>query len=226
MSEIGSEEIINLSKKNGPERKAVIKDSNYIPDTGSDRKYVVRAHSLINGTEGKRDMSLIFKTLDRRWFKELRDDESAADKYCEFWEQLKKAEIPTVPSIIKLADNKVAMTNLTADGTVLYGKNRFFSNVNRMPTDELFSKIESWEIYNKGREILEKANKAKIVLPKDDPFELLVHPNGSWELIVLDLSQFEHVKEEGQSVGVNNESLSLFTDFLSSIKKRIKGEYK
>ncbi len=35
---------------------------------------------------------------------------------------------------------------------------------------------------------MQKANRHGIQLPSDDPMELLVHPDGSWELVILDLA--------------------------------------
>ncbi len=39
----------------------------------------------------------------------------------------------------------------------------------------------------KANQIANQATAHNISLPYDDPFDLLVHPDGSWQLIVLDI---------------------------------------
>lgn len=219
-----TEKVVGLEKgKTGRVNEIKIKSSSPVGDFGADQKERVTAHSMIKGEEGEREMKLVVKTLDRDVFIEIGSDEVPADKYMEFRQRLVDAGIPTVPSIRKISSNEVAMTDLTADGSGLYGKNRDYQLIDEpVATDKFFRSLDFTEVFREVREIIDKADKASIVIPQDDPFELLVHPDGTWNLIILDVSQLETARNPSIAHTRNIWSQRLFEDYLREIKRKIK----
>jgi len=106
------------------------------------------------------------------------------------WMMLKSVGIPTVPTVRIIDDRKVLMTDLTADGSMFFGKatkvtdNRA-NNICEM--EFIFSQIDLVPVYEELKRVERIAMRNDIILPIDDPFDLLLHPDGSWEVMVLDL---------------------------------------
>jgi hypothetical protein len=219
----GEEQVIDLeNKKTGRINRIKAEPSSPMDDNGADRKERVTARSIINGKEGQREIKLVVKSLDRDVFIDIGVDEHPADKYIEFWQRLVDAGIPTLPSIRKISSNQVAMKELTADGSRLYGKTRSYQSQEESEgTDKFFINLDLTNVLKKAREIIDKANKASIVVPGDDPFELLIHPDGTWEVIVLDLSQLVIANNPDVARAKNIWAQRNFEDFLLEIRFKI-----
>lgn len=134
-------------------------------------------------TSNKKEIRLVKKDVSGMDFNE---DTTPADEFYRVWRGLKDAGLPVVPSVRKVSSHEVVMTDLTADGSQLYGKNRFMEHRSG-PLDHLFIQIDPQEIEDKVVQLRKKANQAGIILPPDDPCELLLHPNGTYDLIILDI---------------------------------------
>ena len=209
-----------MRKPNGQERKVVVLSKKRLDDKGVDNKYIVEAHTLINGNEGERTMRLVEKELKVYEFLERNDDDIPADKYLKYWRELQDAGIPTVPTMRKLDDERVIMTDLTAEGGCLYGKNKSLQMTgDKNSIDDIFLSIDPEEITKQAQEIVEKANKAGISLPMDDPLELLVNPDGTWRLLVLDLSMLEFRLEQRSVIANNEEAIDFFNHQLQIIRQ-------
>ena len=85
--------------------------------------------------------------------------------------------------------------------------------------DDIFLSIDPEEITKQAQEIVEKANKAGISLPMDDPLELLVNPDGTWRLLVLDLSMLEFRLEQRSVIANNEEAIDFFNHQLQIIRQ-------
>jgi hypothetical protein len=125
----------------------------------------------------------------------------SSDIFVRNWHAYRAAGIPTVPTL-RTSDNRgtLLVTDVKADGSEVYGKGmaqalsgrhdigRYRANTQ---IDPLFLEItadKNWQvIVNKANEYTERAVDAGIVLAYDDAFEMIVHPDGTWDLIALDL---------------------------------------
>lgn len=121
----------------------------------------------------------------------------STEGYIQLWEAFKKAGIPVVKFIRKSKDG-VFMKNLKHDGSEIFGS--AYASLSEMkfskghpkltPIEQRFVEIMESDlpkIRSALESMLKNAKEHRLVLPWDDPFELLVHPDGTWELIVLDL---------------------------------------
>ena len=95
-----------------------------------------------------------------------------------------------VPSVRLVSESKVMMTNLLADGSGVYGKHQALlesRNYRPQSTDPLFMSLKINRVLASAREIIKLANRKNIRLPIDDPLTLLVHPDGSFKVMMLDI---------------------------------------
>ena len=151
-----------------------------------------------------------------------RKPKEGSREYFRKWESLKMAGLPVVPTMRTTDTDTVVMTDLRADGTGIYGKGVTVSDPDREPdrtqaTDEIFLKIvnndtEIKAIRRKTMELAKKASDKKIRLAYDDAFEMLVHLDGTWDLICLDL---ENVQTNDEHASVVNQDYAL--SFLNSL---------
>lgn len=129
-----------------------------------------------------------------------------AKVYIKNWIAFKKAGLPVVSTCRETSKGTVVVTNVKADGSEIYGKGLWLalysekhSIVNqgtqpRMPhpLDQTFLELTEdkriEEIRKRVNEMVERANNNHIALNFDDACELHIHPDKSWELIILDLT--------------------------------------
>jgi hypothetical protein len=146
----------------------------------------LRVDVIVGSRSGTREKRI---TMVRREVKLARD----ANDFCGYWRRLQDAGIPTFPTVRKINDNEVLVTDATADGSAFFGKASVYPGYNRYrddgitKVDRLFLQIKPEDVENRARLIAQKATRNGIALPYDDPFDLLVHPDGTWELLVIDL---------------------------------------
>ena len=185
---------------------------------------------VLNG--GKDDKQKLEGFVGRKTVKLVeRDDiQENGQKYSENWKKCKDAGLPVVPTLRKTKDGKVLMTDLTADGSRLYGKSvsielnwygrlsygePMFDFLTIIPYDE-FEKIIS-----KTVEYTEIASKKGILLPDDDPFELVVHPDGKWNLVILDLERLYITTADTELFDANMVAASRFIGDLKEIRDNL-----
>lgn len=133
-----------------------------------------------------------------------RDFGEATDRIIEMYSAYKKAGLPIVHTFRKTTEGKVAMTDVTADGSRIYGKavsiHHFGSSGEKRspdPMDAVFlefmdDKEAVAAIKIEAERIASLASENGIVLAADDPFELVIHPDKTWNLLCLDLEQAVH----------------------------------
>lgn len=125
-----------------------------------------------------------------------------APAYYQKWRVLKNLGIPSIGSLRVARDKEhVLMTDLSVFKAQSYGKERYFywddlhgshfSSHEFNLYDKLFAQIPLEKIISEIRRIQHIASKNGIILPGDDPFDLFVFLDGSWQVLVLDLSELE-----------------------------------
>lgn len=170
------------------------------------------------GVVSERKMSLVTKVIG--------DDEGGADYYYQTWVYLKEIGIPTVSSMRVVDKNTVIMGDMTHDGSEFFGKekradllytdtgNRELSNI-----EKKFLDIDPEEAKKAIVNLYEKAWNKGVLLPDDDPYDFIVHPDGSWEVIVLDLSQVEYKKRESEDF--KKDKIEKMINMYDYIRKRL-----
>jgi len=122
--------------------------------------------------------------------------------YARAWLACSVAGVPVVPELFVSDIDTLLVTDVKADGSEVYGKGAAQALKDYRPdvtgdrankgSDALFMEITKPEnietVLERVRFYSALATNAGIELPVDDPFELLVRPDGSWDLITLDLS--------------------------------------
>ena len=152
------------------------------------------------------------------------------EEMLETWHYLKKIGLPVVPTMRKIDDTSVLMTNLTADGSFLLGK--YFSSKYLFGDNDIsipdqivknFLKIDSREIRNKAAYYTGIASANHVELAFDDAFEVLVHQDGSWNLVMLDLTEIDiNPMLRIENVEENNwEHLSIFMLLVEQLKLQV-----
>jgi hypothetical protein len=157
--------------------------------------------ALIEGQVAGKDVYLMERRLD--------------PVYEANWFAMKKAHLPVVPTLRKTED-KLIVTDVKADGSETYGKG-FLSAIgerSRPDVDTHFLELTTGEnlqaITQQIDTYIDRANQAGIAIPWDDPFELLVHPNGSWQLIILDLRNAKIEQSTETVTPINKEAKETF----------------
>ncbi len=218
----------------GEKKEHIIKftDSNInrLDDLSSEPKERIKATITLPGSEREKIISLIRKT-PRNFAEssELYDHKiSNVENYLKIWEKLKEVKIPTIPNVYKISDTEVVMTDLTANGSGVYDKDfrcKCASGYDAIKSiDKKFLEIDLNDIREKTERIAETANNNNIALPEDGAFNLIVHPNGSWKIIVLDIgeTQVGDVNPEYNIETLNQQQIDVFMDCLEFIRKKMK----
>lgn len=205
--EVGTE--ISFTK-NGSEKRTVrvtdVQESQYQLG-GSHEKVRLKAVASKNGEENGREMSMILKQIDQEdvyYFPSETPEMTPAERYLEKWNILRKNGIPTVSSMGVVDDRTIVMGDMTVDGSEFFGKEigiRAYEReyVKKRPlrmTEQSYLNIDPEALKKEIERVQRLAWDKGIVLPDNDPYDLLVHPNGTWEVLVLDIQQ---LKPRGES---------------------------
>jgi hypothetical protein len=122
-----------------------------------------------------------------------------SSKYIKNWKDLNAVGLPVVPTLRICSGTTMILTDMKADGSEIYGKGlrdvlKFRKEKRERPSeeiDQIFLDITNEEnikvVRGKALEYVERANRNGIKLASDDPFELIIHPDGKWDFIMLDL---------------------------------------
>ncbi len=158
-------------------------------------------HKIEAQSEMGREMKIVLKdvneTIDERYFfPGETKNMSSAERYYYKWNLLRQKGIPTVGSMRIVDSGTVAMGDMTADGSQFFGKeivSRSFESEyqKKRPlskTEEKYLEINPREIKDKLDNLFMDAWRKGVILPEDDYYDLLVHPDGTWQVMILDLS--------------------------------------
>jgi hypothetical protein len=163
--------------------------------------------------------------------------------YVEVWPIMKNAKLPVVPTLRTVQKNgesgndvndlTLLVTDVKRDGSEVYGKGYFrslfepltWSSYRRRPAiDEKFLEImetQKADVLKKAREYADRATRYNIVLPRDDPLEMIVHPDGSWDFMILDL---EMARVQRKDISLSQRSGRFFNQsYVSSYWDQLEG---
>lgn len=136
---------------------------------------------------------------------------------------MKESGLPVLPTIVRLNSNEILETNLKWDGSQIYGKDSGWYDSPQTNLDQLFLNVNVDQVMSKASEIVDLAESKSIKLSYDHPFDLLFHPDGSWEVITRDIKNTrigvkidEHIKEN------HRQRLRNFRNHLESTKDWIR----
>jgi len=160
--------------------------------------------------------------------------------YITTWLVCRVAGIPVVPEVFISDNDTLLVTDVKADGSEAYGKgmaqaltgylherHRPHTNIDRLFIEATApSNIDT--IKAEAERYSQLATRAQMELPDDDPFELIIHPNGTWELMILDLDRAMHVDSDhldgilgDRMVRKNREAVDFFMFQLSKIRGKL-----
>lgn len=157
----------------------------------------------------ERKMRLVLKDayLPKRYdFSFDNPEMSMAERYFRKWKLLKENGIPTTSSMRVVDEEVVAMGDMTWDGSEFFGKEKDITALEGRDSakrklfkmEKVFLSIDPEKIKEEMERVLKLAWDKGIRLPYDDQCDLLVHPDGTWEVLVMDLSQLRPRKEESE----------------------------
>lgn len=215
------EHVFQALKPNTEKSTSVILAESKLPkfSGNTNNKSRVDARVFSEHVIGKeRSLPMVLKSFDRF---------ENAEGYADFWSELKSAEIPTIPTVRIIGENEVLISDLTTDGSTFFGKDNVFPSFDRFKDgkvnnmDKLFLNIDPEELKQRAQQIAEKANRSGVFLPYDDPFDILVHPDGRWEIIVLDLmrSKFSQIVEKN-----NAKCVDKLVEYISLMRNGLTGK--
>lgn len=168
------------------------------------QKLLVRATSYIHqGAADKQKLTADMTYESKKKSVQLVERDGQHGTLYRKWLAMKAAGLPVVPTMRQTDRDTVVMTDLRADGSELYGKGlggyildriqlRTVRPREKHPLDDRFLELmrspqDLQKIMDKAAEYAQMANAAGILLPEDDPFELVIHPDRSWDLVCLDI---------------------------------------
>lgn len=152
------------------------------------------------------------------------------------WQKFKEAGLPVVSTMRLTEHNTLLVTNLKADGSEFFGKGyrqlKSFREQKSAPLTEMemrFLEVTGPEGMEKiAQQVLQYvaiATEHNFMLAGDDPFDLLVHPDGRWKILALDLDGVNADEElvayaypQDFLVQLNKEHAELFLQDLRDIR--------
>lgn len=149
---------------------------------------------------------------------------SSADYLAKIWTSLKEAGIPVVPTLIVLSEDEVAMTDLTADGSSLYGKDSWGREFVPQETDPVFCTINLEDVRKQAHIFARQAANRFIKLSHDHSLDLLVHPDGSWQTLARDIKNTQLLDSTADQDFIfhqNAEAADRFVAHLERTRKNI-----
>jgi hypothetical protein len=212
---------IDVTKINNQKTSNVgVTSETFMGSQGSESKW--RIAGEVRGKTRSRQVRLIERAFD-----------GAASSYSEKWKQCKDAQLPVVPTLRLTDRDSVVLTDVTADGSQLFGKGlnldlQMSDDFQRSRLFNLYNIPLFRKIYSENREKIEKellmysrfAWAKGILLPGDDSFELLIKPDGNWQLLLLDLTQIEYAPRDDLLLKGNERSVNKALKFLDGIYEK------
>lgn len=128
-------------------------------------------------------------------------ESSNAERYMQRWLYLKSVGIPVARSMRIVDDTHIVMGDMTIDGSVFVGKGwvDLLSTRKRGSLSDVEKKFLDIDVDLIKKEVVridDLARSKGIRLPYDDPFDILMHPDGSFEVVVMDLTAMELVNDK------------------------------
>lgn len=138
-----------------------------------------------NGEERKREIHLVKRIL--QYEPGIVENQTNSDYFITIWREMKSSGLPVPPTVVKINDNEILETNLKWDASEIYGKDSKFDDYPPSPLDHLFLKVDIDLVMKQAEEVVQIAEGNNIKLSKDHAFDLLLHPNGTWNVVTRDI---------------------------------------
>lgn len=157
-------------------------------------------------------------------------ERNAAGRYVSTWTRLREAGIPVVPTLRKRNNSAVVMTDLTRDGSIIYGRHQAFVLLPYRHSDfflknhKPFMALDLDEVKRSAVEVLDTATGQGITLANDGALDLVVNPSGSWYLIALDITRTIFNSRTARLS--NQDNLNNFMGYLNLIRENIADQVK
>lgn len=143
--------------------------------------------------------------------------------YAAVWAKMKEAGLPVLPTVAIFSDTEVLETDLTADGSKVFGKDtNIYERNDTSPVDKLFLKISISKVENEAKRVAELAAKNHVGISYDHGFDLLVKPDGSYKVMNRDIKNtriYDNSKDINQIKSDNLDCVGSFIDHLNAAKK-------
>lgn len=169
----------------------VIKSRQPIGDMMDRPEKIERIAGYVQRGNRIRRVSLVSKSPLFTWNEGYFRGFDPVGEYCFIWEALARNGIPVVPTLRRVSDTEVMMTDLSATGGCLYDKHSAldlaYQQRRVQPTDAIFKQLDLKKVRQSAQGIIDNATALRITLPEDDPLNLVVYPDTNWRLVVLDI---------------------------------------
>lgn len=134
-----------------------------------------------------------------------RGNKTSSQHYMDLWESLKDANIPTLDEVASISENEVAETDITADGSKIYGKDTHNNDIVPSPIDAIFKNIDLDIVLKEARRIALLAADQQIMLSQDHCLDLVIRPNGEWIVMARDIKHvFTNVQYPVDGLNIDN----------------------
>lgn len=197
------ENFLNLDPEIHGENLKISVAGDYKP-VGDDEKTVRMSGHFVSadGEESGKDVSMIVKIVKAPFWKfgDVRDELSPSKKFYALWSYLKDLGCNVVPNVVVLDENRVAMTDMTAEGGEFFGKvkrNKLsieaLSNKKRELTnlENKFLELDLEKVKNEILGLINFLSDKGIQIQYDDPYDLLVKEDGTCEVVLLDFQDID-----------------------------------
>lgn len=154
---------------------------------GANTKYEIQAELLSDAEHPP--IRLIEKELHSTY---------AVQKYTDTWHFYQQIGLPVMPAFWTHGTS-IFMPDMRELGWQFYGKARWkmMQRVKPYPKDPIHDQafmnlVQGYEfdrVIARTQHFLDIAYHQRVILPPDDPFDLLIHESGKWDTIIWDLGQ-------------------------------------
>jgi hypothetical protein len=165
-------------------------------DVSKKRKFYLgggKPKHFVEASVGK-DQDLKMSLVEKETLSEFH-----SDMMLKVWKRCRQNNIDVVDFMAKTSDGFIIMSNITHDGSQIYGRSLLHTiksddhgerkrDVNELDKKFINLMQNNHEKINQAAlKIAEKTASAGIILPSDDPLDLILHPDGSWQIMPLDI---------------------------------------
>jgi hypothetical protein len=214
MNEVGidtNDRSVTIQGRNGEKKKVyvtkILANEKQMGGCFDKRKVEAVVNPDADNIEGKRVIRLVLKDAYTSYWNHFPSEVlglSVAERYLEKWNILRNCGIPTVSSMRVIDRDTVAMGDMTWDGSAFFGKQLVSDIGDKKDLDKrsltvmekIFLGIDPNKIKEEMKRVQMLAWDKGIRLPDDDLYDLIVHPDGTWQVLVVDLANLRPRKNE------------------------------
>lgn len=176
----------------------------------------------IAGNEIKREISLVRRIVD--YPEDYRNPgETSAQYFVRIWQTMKNAGLNVLPSVSASGDDEILETDLTADGSQIYGKDSRIDGRVDKKIDPLFLNLDLTKVEEAAKILSQKAYGGNIQLSADHSMDLVVHPDGSWIVMARDIKNTRIYQVGNSTIARENDgAVERFMNHLVRTKEQLK----